>query len=259
MKRRCPPRRYKNAGLIVYYARRSAFRERARLTQRRGAAALNPMALQTVSVHFGGMVEQLVANRLAVASLAAILALMLIAWLAVRVQRARRSQALAAALRDSGRGRLAVTRGPGAAGLAAAIDPAPDPFVEFTIDYRGAPGDRLVFAGRLPARPAAELVWQEGRIPAFATARRERVTLWVPRRADVVGAEYAVRGVDTGAIEHVFVDLQARFRPFLQEVIVFAEQEPEVRVALRLAGLSLNEIPPLVASLRALGRAALRQ
>lgn len=32
-----------------------------------------------------------------------------------------------------------------------------------------------------------------------------------------------------------------------------------MRVVLRLAGLNLNEIPPLVASLRMLGRAALRR
>ena len=220
------------------------------------------------------MVEQFLANRLVVATLAAVLSLLLIAWIAARVQTARRSRALALALDDSTRGRVMLQRGPGAAGVAGLIEPVPDPYVSLAVNYRAAsaldpvtwlgrlaqrPDDRLVFEGRLPERPVAELVWQEGRIPAYATARRERSTLWVPRRADVVDAEYAVRGVDTGAIEHVFVDLQARFRPFLQEVIVLAEQEPEVRVVLRLAGLNLREIPPLVASLRTLGRAALRR
>jgi hypothetical protein len=220
------------------------------------------------------MVEQFLANRLIVVTLGAVLALLLIAWIAARVQTARRSRALVVALDDSTRGRVTLQRGPGAAGLAGVIEPAPDPYVSLAVNYRAAsaldpvtwlgrlaqrPGDRLVFEGWLPAHPAAELVWQEGRIPAYATARRARSTLWVPRRADVVNAEYAVRGVDTGAIEHVFVDLQARFRPFLQEVIVLAEQEPEVRVVLRLAGLNLQEIPPLVASLRMLGRAALRR
>jgi hypothetical protein len=219
-------------------------------------------------------VEQFFANRLIVVTLVAVLALLLIAWIAARVQTARRSRALAVALGDSTRGLVALRRGPGAGGLAGAIDPPPDPYVSLTVDYRAAsglnpltwlgrlaqqPDDRIVFAGRLPARPAAELVWQTGRIPAYATARRARSTLWVPRHADVVNAEYAVRGVDTGAIEHVFVDLQARFRPFLQEVVVLAEHDPEVRVVLQLAGLNLGEIPPLVASLRMLGRAALRR
>jgi hypothetical protein len=220
------------------------------------------------------MVEQFFANRLIVVTLVAVLALLLIAWIAARVQTARRSRELAAALGDSTRGLVLLRRGPGAGGLAGAIEPPPDPYVSLTVDYRAAsglnpltwlgrlaqrPADRIVFAGRLPVRPAAELVWQTGRIPAYATAQRERTTLWVPRRADVVNAEYAVRGVDTGSIEHVFVDLQARFRPFLQEVIVLAEQDPEVRVVLQMAGLNLNEIPPLVASLRTLGRAALRR
>jgi hypothetical protein len=219
-------------------------------------------------------VEFFFTNRLLVVTLVALLALLLLAWLAARLQTMRRSQALATALGDSVRGRVKMLRGPGAAGLAAVVGPAPEPYVQFTVDYRaaspldplnwprrfaGQQGDHVVFAGRLATRPVAELVWQEGRIPAFATARRDRTTLWVPRRADVVNAEYAVRGVDTGAIEHVFVDLQARFRPFLQEVIILAEQEMEMRVVLRLAGLNLSEIPPLVASLRMLGRAALRR
>lgn len=218
--------------------------------------------------------NMLLASRFALVTLVTVLLLLLIAWVAARVQRARRSQALAMALGDSARGKVTLQRGPGASGLEALLEPAPEPYLQMAITYHPAsaldplywlgrlaqrPGDRLIFAGRLPTRPVAEVVWQEGRIPGFATARRDRSTLWAPRRADIVNAEYAVRGVDTGAIEHVFVDLQARFRPFLTEVTVMAEQDPEVRVMLRLAGLDLREIPPLVASLRALGRAALRR
>lgn len=216
----------------------------------------------------------LLQDQFLIATVTAVLALLAIAWIAARVQTARRSAALAVALGDSSRGRLVAQRGPNAAGLVAAIEPPPEPYIAMTVSYHAAsaldplgwlgrltqrPGDRLTIAARLPSRPVAELVWQEGRLPAYAAARRARASLWVPRRADIVDAAYAVRGVDTGAIEHVFVDLQARFRPFLQEVIVLAEQDPEVRVTLRLAGLNLDEIPPLVASLRMLGRAALRR
>ena len=87
--------------------------------------------------------EQFLANRLIIVTLAAVLALLLIAWIAARVQTARRSRALVAALDDSTRGRVTLQRGPGAAGLAGVIEPAPDPYVSLTVNP----------APRLPGRP----------------------------------------------------------------------------------------------------------
>jgi hypothetical protein len=212
-------------------------------------------------------------NRLFLTSLMAILLLIAIAWVAGRVQLDRRSRALVVALTDSLRGKVVVRRGPGASGFAGVLEPAPDPFVQFEVDYRTmalfdvpghlysllAPsGDHLVLSGKLPTRPVAELVWRNGQIPGHALARRERSALWVQRRLEIVDAEFAVRGANTGAIEHVFVDLQARFRPFLDEISVQSDRDPEVTVALRLAGLNMQEIPALVTSVRTLGRAALR-
>ena len=67
-----------------------------------------------------------------------------------------------------------------------------------------------------------------------------------------------MRGANTGAIEHVFLDLQTRFRPFLFKISVQADTDPECTVILRLARFNLQELPALVTSLRGLGRAALR-
>ena len=103
--------------------------------------------------------------------------------------------------------------------------------------------ERLVFVAKLPSRPAAELIWQEGQAPGCALAQRDRSHLWVLRRLDVVNAEYAVRGANTGAIEHVFLDLQTRFRPFLVRISVQADADPECTVVLRLARFNLQELP----------------
>ncbi len=75
---------------------------------------------------------------------------------------------------------------------------------------------------------------------------------------DIVDAEYAVRGFDTAAMEHVFFDLQARFRPFLEQVSVQADDAPELKVVLRTRNLPFREIPALVLSVRSLGRAVLQ-
>ena len=96
------------------------------------------------------MVEQFFANRLIVVTLVAVLALLLIAWIAARVQTARRSRGLAAALGDSTRGLVLLRRGPGAGGLAGVIEPPPDPYVSLTVDYRAASGlNPLTWLGRL--------------------------------------------------------------------------------------------------------------
>ncbi|MFZ1767815.1 MAG: hypothetical protein WAU00_01385, partial [Caldilinea sp.] len=120
--------------------------------------------------------------------------------------------------------------------------------------------DELIIRGRLPDRPAAELLWARGRIPARALARRERVSLWVQRRSDLIDSEYAVRGADTAALEHVFIDLQARFGPLLHSVNVVADREDvHIELIMRGAALRASEAPGLVATIRSLGRAAARR
>lgn len=213
------------------------------------------------------------ADRFLLTTIIAILLLLAIAWVAGRVQIARRSREIMAALNDSTRGKVKAVRGPGATGLRGTIEPPPEPFLLFAVEYGGNADfdlvgmlvaaatrrtNQLVFSARLPAHPAAEIVWEEGQIPGHALACRDRASLWVQRRLDIVDAEFAVRGTNTGAIEHVFIDLQARFRPFLQRVSVQADDDPEVHVVLRVARMNLRDIPALVASLRGLGRAALR-
>ncbi len=219
------------------------------------------------------VVSDLLANRLVVTSFVALLLLFILAVIAARVQSVRRGREILAALNESTRGRIAMLRGPDPGGFVGSLQPAPEPFLHFVADYRAAQtldlagqvlnpvthhAERLVFVAKLPSRPAAELIWHEGQAPGRALAQRDRSHLWVLRRLDVVNAEYAVRGANTGAIEHVFLDLQTRFRPFLVRISVQADADPECTVVLRLARFNLQELPALVTSLRGLGRAALR-
>lgn len=215
----------------------------------------------------------LLTNRFVLTSLVALAMLFVLALLAARVQARRRAESVLFSLGESVRGRVTLLRGPDAGGFVASIQPPPEPFLHFVADYRAAPAhdlagqllnplthhaERLHFVAKLPARPPAEIIWQEGRIPARALSYRGRSQLWVQRRLDFVNAEYAVRGANTGAIEHVFLDLQTRFRPFLLKIGVQADADPECTVIMRLARFNLQELPALVTSLRSLGRAALR-
>jgi hypothetical protein len=220
-----------------------------------------------------GVLSDLFSNRFLLTTLVALLLLFILAVVAAQVQAVRRSQAIVAALNETGRGKVTLLRGPDAGGFVGSLQPPPEPFLHFVADYRFAAAfdlvgqllnplthraERLVFVAKLPARPAAEIMWQEGQAPGRALAQRERSHLWVLRRLDVVNAEYAVRGANTGAIEHVFLDLQTRFRPFLVKISVQADSDPECTVVLRLARFDLRDLPALVTSLRSLGRAALR-
>jgi hypothetical protein len=216
---------------------------------------------------------ELLANRFVATSVVAIVLLLILALLAARVQAARRGQEILRALDESARGRVQLLRGPDARGFVGSFQPPPEPFLHLVADYRVArafdlPGqllnpfthgaERLIFVAKLPARPAAEIIWQEGQTPGRALAQRDRSHLWVLRRLEMVHAEYAVRGANTGAIEHVFLDLQTRFRPFLVRISVQADADPECTVVLRLSRFNLQELPALVTSLRGLGRAAQR-
>jgi hypothetical protein len=220
-----------------------------------------------------GVLSDLFSNRFLLTTLIALLLLFVLAVVTAQVQAVRRSQAIVSALNETGRGKITLLRGPDAGGFVGSLQPPPEPFQHFVADYRFAAAfdlvgqllnplthraERLVFVAKLPSRPAAEIIWQESQAPGRALAQRERSHLWVLRRLDIINAEYAVRGANTGAIEHVFLDLQTRFRPFLVKISVQADADPECTIVLRLSRFDLRDLPALVTSLRSLGRAALR-
>jgi hypothetical protein len=214
-------------------------------------------------------------DRTLLATLAALLLLVIIAWLATNLQTRRRNQGLAGSFDDATRSRLIYARTASARGFDAHFEPAPEPFTRLELRYRSGAtvdpiglfarfltgrSDELVIRARLPDRPTAELVWERGRIPERALARRARTSLWIQRRSDLIDSEYAVRGTDTTALEYVFVDLQARFGALLQRVSVVADREDvHIEVYMRGAELRTSDAPALVTTLRSLGRAAQRR
>lgn len=213
-------------------------------------------------------------DRLLLVTIVALLVLLIIAWLAARIQTGRRNQGLAQGFADSTRSRLDFAQPPAAGGFAAHFTPAPEPYTRLELAHRGGATvdpigllvraltgrrDDLVIRGLLIDRPHAELIWRRGSIPDRALARRARVSLWVQRRSDLIESEYAVRGVDTTALEYVFIDLQARFGPLLHSVSVVADRaDLHVEIVLQGTALRAADAPGLIATIRSLGRAALR-
>jgi hypothetical protein len=87
---------------------------------------------------------------------------------------------------------------------------------------------------------------------------RAHTTLWQRRYSELLASEYAVRGADTGAIEHVFVDLQARFGGLLRRVSLVADREEwQLEVVLKSSELRAADTPALMITLCSLARAAL--
>jgi hypothetical protein len=212
-------------------------------------------------------------NRLWPLMLLALIVLLALAlrWIIKSMQTTGRSRAMVAALADSTRSQVITTQPPGRTGFLVALKPAPEPFRHFTISYHATsnfalrhPADRLIFQGKLVTSPRAELLWQRGQIPARALGGR---ALWARRRLDVTNSEYAtrgdnLRGDNVNAIIRVFSDLHTRFGSALEKVTIQAEVEtegePEVEVVLWGNQLMPEEIPALVAVMRAMGRAALQ-
>ncbi len=199
--------------------------------------------------------------------------LLWLGWLLADWQNRRRSQMIIAALNDSARGQVKCSVGPNRRGFVATIQPAPEPFLQFTIIYRplsnfdlfgwllgplaGTP-DRLVLQGKLSVRPLAELLWTRGQIPSRALGKSPGAALWVQGWLDITNSEYATRGSNPSALIHLFRDLQTRFGTLLHTVSVQADAIPEIELSLRASGLNREEIPALVATIRALGRAAVQ-
>lgn len=207
------------------------------------------------------------------ATLLCVAALLAIGVIAGLVQNTRRCAEIAAALSDSTRGRLRPTSASTARHLEARIEPAPDPFREFTVSFAAvttfSPLDlalrlffgrkqRLLIRGELLKRPEEEIVWLRGHAPARSLGRSAATALWVQRRLDIVNGEYAVHGVNPAAIEHAFWDLQTRFGAVLEKISVQADATPGVEIIVRADNLNAEDLPALVTTIRSLGRASSR-
>ena len=193
-------------------------------------------------------------------------------WLSTALYYVRRGYTIASSLNDSARGDVVFGRTPGPRGFFAQLEPAPEPYWRFSLAYHATPNPiewlirrvasrqaRLVIQAQLRERPQAELLWVRGRVPARALSRSRNPALWVQRRMDYLPYEYATRGVNTGALVHAFTDLQTRFGPQLEKVAIQADTNPEIEIVVRTTGLNLEEIPALITTIRAIGRATLHR
>ena len=199
-------------------------------------------------------------------------AILVTLWVATAITYTRRGRAIGAALNDSARSHVAFIRPPGARGFFAQLDPAPDPFWRLSVAYHTTPNPiewigrrliarqaRLVIQGQVKERPRAEMLWIRGQVPNRALSRTANPSLWVQRRLDFLAYEYATRGVNTGALVHAFADLQTRFGPMLDKVALQADTNPELEIVVRTANMDIEDIPALITTIRALGRAALHE
>lgn len=197
-------------------------------------------------------------QELIVAAISIIL-LGLIAIAARIIQNRRRAQRLWEGLRSALPGPLRLRLAKDRHLQIAEFAPAPDPFQKLQAELeRSLYQPRLVIRGKLNRRIQEELLWLRGRPPARALRRSVDAGLWETRRIDLLDGEFAVRGTNTSALEHVFFDMQARFGAFLQRVSVLVEEDEELRVELDVSRFNESDVPALVTTIRALGRAALR-
>lgn len=181
----------------------------------------------------------------------------------------RRGRLLSAALGESTGSRLVVETGPGWAGFRAHFQPPPEPFSHVAIAYKAAARfdplrwfaqkprqDRLWIHASLSEPPGQELYWRRGVVPGRAAGPTPSASLWTIHRLDFIESEFATRGANPSALIHVFTELQTRFEPLLHEVSVLRETQPALAVGLSGRGLEPADVFPLVALVRAAGRAA---
>jgi len=198
-----------------------------------------------------------------------IVAILLLLWILTAIYNVRRGWALLSKLQESTRGQVLIERAPGYQGFFVLLSPPPEPFRRVAITFLTGANPliwpwrllrsqlpRLVIQASMVDRPQAELIWERGRIPAKALSRRGNASLWVQRRLDFLGYEYATRGINPSGLIHNFNDLQTRFGSQLYKVTVQADIVPEIEVGLYTAGLNPEELPPLITTIRATGRAA---
>lgn len=206
-----------------------------------------------------------------VATMVAVAALLLLGWAAAHRSKRRQVERMLDTVRDAVFGHCVPRVRTGAWGFAVAVEPPPEPFNEFLVNYqafswldlgdvarrvvRGRGRTRVQLAGSLSSGPMTELVWMRGQPPVRALGNRPGSREWVQQRLDVPRTEYALRGYNLGSMRHVFVDLMARFGMSLTLVSVQREQKPDVRLVVE-GPLDPASISPLITSMRALGRAA---
>lgn len=200
----------------------------------------------------------------------AVVGILVILWIATAIYNVRRGWSLVRMLQASTRGQVLVEQAPGINGFFILLSPPPEPFRRITISFHtganpliwpwrllvGKP-PRLVVQASLNERLQSELIWTRGQIPAKALSRRGNMSLWVQRRLDFLNYEYATRGPNPSGLIHHFTDLQTRFGSLLFKVAVQGDTVPEIEISLRTAGLNADDLPPLITTIRALGRATL--
>jgi hypothetical protein len=211
---------------------------------------------------------------------------LLASWIAGRAQMLKRSRLFLVNLDDSTAAHTELDRPASAGGFATTLLPAPEPYDFCFVRYRTraefnplawllqliAPAPELLeIRAMLPAPPGSELVWIRGQLPATALGLHPSRDLWTLHRLDIVDAEYATRGDATNAVQHAFGELQNRFGPFLNHIVVRADVaytrttqaelvdgtvEPHITVSLSTARLDPGQTQILMALVRSLGRAA---
>lgn len=206
------------------------------------------------------------------ATLLAGLLLLLISWVAGQMHKRRQVTAILDAVDDTTFGRLIPHVRTGAWGFAVALEPAPEPFRRLSVSYRALSildlldwgaffvrreRPRLQFSGFLAAAPEAEILWVDGRPPLSLLGTMPGTGPWIHQRLEITQAEYAIRGANPGALRHAFADLHARFHTTLALLTVQRERSPEVRLVVE-GRIDPRALSPLLTSLRAIGRAALR-
>lgn len=197
--------------------------------------------------------------------------LLVVLWVSTAIYNSRRGRSLVNMLQTSTRGQVLIERAPGPDGFFVQLKPAPEPFDRVALTFHTAANPlswpwrlflrrppRLIIQATLMERPQSELIWERGHIPAKALSRRGNATLWVQRQLDFLRYEYATRGVNPSGLIHHFTDLQTRFGPQLYKILVQGDTVPEIEIGLRTAALNPEDLPPLITTIRALGRAAIR-
>lgn len=188
------------------------------------------------------------------------------------------------ALDDSTSSLAEIERSPGVDGFIATLEPAPEPFQTLEVRYRPASAlnpllllpalrtgsESMIIRGRLGAAPTAMLVWARVQPPGLRRTIIRDARFWQVRYFDVFDTHYAVRGSDTEAIENVFRSLQARFGPLLHSIHLlrpstgespfpasaWGSEEDDLVLVLHTSHMAIYEMPPLMAAVRALARAA---
>lgn len=228
----------------------------------------------------------MVASQILLAVLFLWLAFYGLFWLLGIRHNRRRSRAFLAALQDSTSAAMTLHAGPDAGGFVAIFEPPPAPFYYVAAIFRPLPPqsywlrplllgrDRLRLRGILTQAPQNELIWTRGKTPDRAAGHGAQPGLWQRKIHHTSNVEFELRGPNSGALENGFRGYHTRFGPLLQSFHLSRKEQTErqlrnfslldaqktaadLEIELSAAKLPIEEIAPLVAQFRAVGRAAL--